>query len=129
VQRYINVGGKLDVVGFIKFDSIQFSWDAHNKLDLEKSRKYKYDLDSFRTALYRPFSKTNCYFNKHLINRRFQMMQIYPDTKLDNQVICLTVTGEKEFSVLMANILPDLHLICDAQCFPPQAIRKKLTRG
>jgi predicted helicase len=36
----------------------------------------------------------------------------------ENLVICLSLSGTKGFSVLMANSLPDLHLIGDAQCFP-----------
>jgi predicted helicase len=33
-------------------------------------------------------------------------------------VICLTVTGTKDFSVIISEYLPDLHLIGDTQCFP-----------
>ncbi len=39
-------------------------------------------------------------------------------SSITNRVICLSVTGNKGFSVLMADHIPDLHLIGDAQCFP-----------
>ncbi|WP_409070784.1 type ISP restriction/modification enzyme [Acinetobacter sp. V102_4] len=35
-----------------------------------------------------------------------------------NLAICLTITGNKGFSVLMTDMIPDLHLIGDVQCFP-----------
>ncbi|WP_306307814.1 type ISP restriction/modification enzyme, partial [Acinetobacter ursingii] len=35
-----------------------------------------------------------------------------------NLVICLSLAGNKGFSVLMTDKLPDYHLIGDAQCFP-----------
>ncbi|HCD7738859.1 TPA: endonuclease, partial [Enterobacter hormaechei] len=35
-----------------------------------------------------------------------------------NLTICLTLSGTKGFSVMMTNVIPDLHLIGDAQCFP-----------
>ena len=37
---------------------------------------------------------------------------------IHNRVICLSVTGNKGFSVLMTDQLPNYHLIGDAQCFP-----------
>ena len=45
--------------------------------------------------------------------------EIIPQTSsITNRVICLSVTGNKGFSVLMTDQIPDLHLIGDAQCFP-----------
>ena len=35
-----------------------------------------------------------------------------------NLVICLSFGGQKGFSVLMTDCVPDLHMIGDTQCFP-----------
>ncbi len=35
-----------------------------------------------------------------------------------NLAICLSITGNKSFSALITDQIPDLHLIGDAQCFP-----------
>ena len=43
---------------------------------------------------------------------------IVPTGRIENQVICLTVSGNKGFSVMITDTLPDLHLIGDSQCFP-----------
>lgn len=43
---------------------------------------------------------------------------IFPETKSENLIICLSLAGSKEFSTTMLNVIPDLHLIGDAQCFP-----------
>lgn len=44
------------------------------------------------------------------------MPRIFPDASVENRVICLT--GGSNFSVLMTDVVPDLHMIGDAQCFP-----------
>lgn len=48
----------------------------------------------------------------------YQLPQIFPSAQAENLVICLTVAGTKGFSVLISNLLPDLHMIGDARCFP-----------
>lgn len=35
-----------------------------------------------------------------------------------NLVICCTTGNNREFSVLMADCVPDLHLVGGSQCFP-----------
>lgn len=44
--------------------------------------------------------------------------QFIPTCRIENQVICLTISGNKGFSVMITDTLPDLHLIGDSQCFP-----------
>lgn len=46
------------------------------------------------------------------------MPQIFPTAEAENLTICLTLSGTKGFSVLISDLVPDLHLIGDAQCFP-----------
>lgn len=41
-----------------------------------------------------------------------------PTAEAENLTICLTLSGTKGFSVLISDLVPDLHLIGDAQCFP-----------
>ena len=51
-------------------------------------------------------------------NSEQRTANILPKRFPANRVICLTLGGTKGFSVLMADEIPDLHLIGDAQCFP-----------
>jgi len=71
--------------------------------------------------MYRPFSKQWLYYDKHLNQRRYQIPNIFPNKGIENKnlVICVTGIGStKEFSVLMVNIVPDLQLLANGQCFP-----------
>ena len=43
---------------------------------------------------------------------------IFPHRDSENLVICTTSKGDNEFSTLMVSLLPDLHLVGAAQCFP-----------
>lgn len=119
VDRYIQQGSDIPVGDFINYDSKSFSWDAANKTDLPKGRSYFFEEGSVRQSVYRPFTKTNCYFSKDLNNRRYQMPSIYPEPDSNNIVISLTGRGSsKEFSALVSNSLPDLEMISKSQCFP-----------
>lgn len=47
------------------------------------------------------------------------MPRMFPNAGVDNRVICINGVGaQKEFSVLMTDYLPDLHLLQTGQCFP-----------
>ncbi len=118
VERYIQSGGNVEASEFVKFDSTLFSWDRANKWDLEKRKKYTFERDALYVALYRPFSKSNLYFSRQMNNMVYQMHKIFPSANTKNLVICLAITSSKDFSVLISDSLPDLHLIGDAQCFP-----------
>jgi predicted helicase len=52
-------------------------------------------------------------------NMVYQMHKIFPDAAAKNMVICMNAVGaQKEFSVLMSDQIPDLHLMQTGQCFP-----------
>ncbi len=128
VDRYISANSKgVKAENFVSFDSTYFSWDRANKWDLEKCKKYSYNQKSLYKSLYRPFTKTNLYFNRQLNNMVYQIPQIFPTAEAENLAICLTVTGTKGFSVLISNLIPDLHLIGDSQCFPLYLYEKSLS--
>ena len=47
------------------------------------------------------------------------MPKYFPEPTSENKVICVTGLGEStEFSVLVTDTIPNLHLIAGAQCFP-----------
>ena len=103
---------------FISFCATKISWGGNLKFDFEKSKNHAFDEASLGSSLYRPFSKQCIYYNRNFNERVYQMPRIFPDSSVKNRVICLTVTGTKDFSVIISEYLPDLHLIGDAQCFP-----------
>ena len=102
----------------INNDSKQISWTRALKNDLKRDKKLSYEDSSIRKALYRPFSNQWMYFNRRLNEMVYQIPQLFPLSNSQNIVICLNVNPSKEFSLIISNKTPELHLIGDSQCFP-----------
>lgn len=118
IQRYqkSNKIGKIE--NFVTNDPKKISWSSNLLLRVVKNITYSFNINNMYHALYRPFSKQNLYFNNIFNTRVGQMPRIFPTAQTDNRVICLSINGTKDFSVLISDIVPDLHLVGDAQCFP-----------
>lgn len=100
------------------YDTAKISWNRSLRNDFIKFKAHDYDPDSLYQGLYRPFTKSPVYFNRSFNDMVYQMHKLFPERGTENLVICLTLAGTKGFSVLLADVLPDLHLVGDAQCFP-----------
>lgn len=105
---------------FICTDSTKFSWDYFQRdRDLPNGIKYTFEECSIREALYRPFFKQFCYFNKILNNSPYLLPSLLPTVEKENVFICLTGVGaSKPFSCLITDKLPDLQVVMNGQCFP-----------
>ncbi|MDR1870356.1 MAG: DEAD/DEAH box helicase family protein [Deltaproteobacteria bacterium] len=104
---------------FISFDTKLFSWDYQQKIDINNGKTYTFNNSSVITSLYRPFQKQVCYFNRSLNNRVYLLPSLFPSKAHQNLVICVPGPGgNKEFTPLITNLLPDLHFNGDSQCFP-----------
>jgi helicase len=122
VDRYQQADGptkKIKVEDFIDFDSTQFSWDAINKTDIVRGKKGTFDPSKVRASLYRPFCKQSVYFDltNQFNNRTYQLQKLFPTPAHENIAIIASIAGTKDFSVLITDTLPDLHLVGDAQTF------------
>lgn len=103
---------------FINTDSTKISWTSSLKKHLEKHKVINFDMSMIRDSAYRPFFKQKIYFSNDLVHRVGQFPNILPSQNTDNLLICLTLSGTKGFSLQITNLIPDLHLIGDSQCFP-----------
>lgn len=122
VDRYRQAASpakKIKVDDFITRDSTQFSWDAINKTDIVRGKKGTFDPSKVRASLYRPFCKQSVYFDltNQFNNRTYQLQKLFPTPDHENIAIIASVAGTKDFSVLITDTLPDLHLVGDAQTF------------
>ena len=106
-----------NVNNYISFDSTKLSWDYAQKVDLIKNRKYEFNPGCIRESLYRPFYKQHLYFNRELINRVYQTQKLFPKQTQKNYLICVSPTNEG-LAALITDLIPDLHLNGDSQCFP-----------
>lgn len=59
------------------------------------------------------------YFDKMLTHRQTLFPKYLPLPETENVVVCLSAIGQsKPFHTLATNVIPDLHLTGDSQCFP-----------
>ena len=94
-------------------------WDRELMNKLKRKNKTEFDAGYIRKAAYRPFVATNCYADYIFVNCKYQMDRIFPGSLSENRVICVSGIGSnKPFSVLMTDIMIDVQLISNGQCFP-----------
>ena len=94
-------------------------WDRELENQLSRGRTTEFDVDYIRKSAYRPFVKTNCYADYIFANCKYQQDLIFPDASSENHVICVSGIGSKKvFSAFMTDIMPDVQLIFNGQCFP-----------
>jgi predicted helicase len=122
VDGYIEkkiISKDLKVDDFITIDSTKITWDRSQKEDLAKYKKYTFDSKSIYKSLYRPFYKQFVYFNRQLNNCVYKLPSSFPLSNTNNLLICVPGAGDnKDFSVLITNLVPDLGIMAGSQCFP-----------
>jgi predicted helicase len=107
----------LQVEDFIEFDSTRVTWNRGLKNDLERNKAIIFSNDCVLKGMYRPFFKQNVYFSKELNDMTYQLPKLFPSHDTKNLVICVSGTT-KDGSVIITDLLPDLHFNGDTQCFP-----------
>lgn len=118
-ERYQQSDKKTPIKDFVNNDPRKISWSSSLLPKIQSNVKGTYNQNGFNIALYRPFNKQCFYFNEMLNHRVAQMPKIFPEAGLDNLVIGVSGKGANSFSVLISNILADLHLLdSQSQCFP-----------
>ncbi len=115
----IKIDTKLTFNQFASTDSTKISWNDSLKTACEKNNEIKINKEEIFVGLYRPFNKNKLYFEKSLIQRPYQLPKFFPNSRFENVVICMTGTGgSKDFSPLISNCIPNLHVVENGQCFP-----------
>jgi predicted helicase len=100
-------------------DSKQISWTRALKADVGKGKQYSFDENCISPSFYRPFTKQWLYYNRRFNEMVYQMPRIFPNSSVDNLLICVTGAGETiGFSCLISNLIPNLHFVAGSQCFP-----------
>ena len=122
VDRWKRREGKgANVDEFIVYDDTKIKWSSTLKRHLVSGHIAQFAESKLRQTAYRPFTKTELFFDKILIDRSSLFPSIFPtpETESENRVICVSGIGSKKsFQALMVNVIPDLHLTGDSQCFP-----------
>ncbi len=123
-------GKKPSVDEFVDNDHTKISWSGELKDDFKKSKRHSFISEQVVQGMYRPFCKQSYYFNQDLNNRLYQIPRIFPNPTLQNLVICVTGIGaSKDFSALITDSIPNLHLHDTGQCFPLHTYDKQENMG
>ena len=106
-----------NVDDFVIYDDTKIKWSSALKRTLKSGQIAKFVDKKIRQSLYRPFAKSNLFFDRVMNHSVHVFPSIFPtpETEAENRVICVGGYGRKEFAVLMSKFIPDLNLYADPQ--------------
>ncbi|MDM8560073.1 type ISP restriction/modification enzyme, partial [Candidatus Parabeggiatoa sp. HSG14] len=106
---------------FVLYDDSQISWSRDLKLDLRRGKISEFKQEKIRTSLYRPFFKSNLFFDRIMNEEVYVFPSIFPTptTENENRVVCVKGIGMSQpFFALMVSVIPDIQFAPNGQCFP-----------
>lgn len=108
-----------DVENFIDADATKISWSRGLKNRLGLLKLGTFQSKNIVKSMYRPFTKQWCYFDKDFNEYIYKLPHILPNSSVENRIISVTGLGtQKSFSAVMIDVLPDIQLQANGQCFP-----------
>ena len=116
-----------DIDDFVVYDDTKISWSGDLKLDLKRGKIGQFANENLRHSLYRPFTKSNLYFDRLMNNRVYVFPSIFPTPAVEkeNRVICVSgLASNKPFQTLMSEKIPCLDMLEKTQCFPFLHLRR-----
>lgn len=113
-NEFSKKNSNIELGTIIDNDTTKISWTVNLKKYLVNNREIKYGNNDIE-AMYRPYCKMNCHFQRELIERPAQNGSLYPD-KMDN--LCINVSLSKDELPILSNKMVNLHYNGDTQCFP-----------
>ncbi len=117
-------GRDVSVDDFVIPDDNRIKWSETLKRNLQRGRTADFSPQRMRTSLYRPFTKSNLYFDRMLTERVYVFPSIFPtlQSETENRVVIVSDHGFRAgFNTMMANLIPDSHILAARdrfQCFP-----------
>ena len=109
-----------NVDDFVVYDDKKISWSSGLKQKLKGRQLAEFTDIKIRQSLYRPFTKSNLYFDR-VMNHRVGMFPFFfpmPETETENRVVCVSGVGSsKPFHTLMTSLIPSLDILEKTQCF------------
>ena len=109
----------LEVDDVIDGDPTKISWGVNLKQGIAKGRHLNFGSDFIVPSLYRPFTKQWLYFDSRCNHSLYRMPRIFPEASTKNLIIvALGSASKKDFSVLMADVVPSYDNMEKGQCFP-----------
>ena len=108
-----------DPRNWARYNKRKINWTSEWLKDLKRNEDKVIDNSRFTIGMYRPFTKRNIYFDRHVITRIGKQTQFFPEKLAENRLICHVGKGAKtDFSCLMVDVVPDVNLISPTVCLP-----------
>lgn len=96
-----------EIVTLVNADPTQIKWDQKLFEHVLKGIRHTFDSNKIRLTLYRPYFKQWLYYDKAFNWSQYQLPKLFPTPTTENLLICLSGVGNKSFSCLMTNAMPD----------------------
>ena len=111
----------VNVDDFVVYDDKRIKWSRNLKRRLKSGQMAKFAETKIRQSLYRPFARTNFFFDRIFNHEVHRFPFIFPiqEANCANRVICVNGHGSsKPFQTLVVEILPCFDILEKTQCFP-----------
>ena len=103
----------------IKEDPKRLHWNRAAIQDAESGKSYVFTEDQIRYVEYRPFCKLSVYTDPRLNDLWSARKRFLPNRESTNRIITVTGLGvNKDFSLLISDVLPDVQTFANGQSFP-----------
>ena len=115
---------KANLDNYVVSDDTKIKWSSTLKQKLQSGQISIFTDAKIRQSLYRPFTKSNLYFDRTINDRVLVFPFIFPkpEVETENRVIIVSDHGFRAgFNTLMTNLIPDVHTLSardSFQCFP-----------
>ena len=120
--RYVHEKSKNPSVqpkDIVEMSETTLSWNRGLLNDCRLNRELVYKEKGIRNGIYRPYCYQHVYFDADMNDMTYQLDKIFPSVGVVNLLICMSSPGDtKDYSCLIVNSIPDLHLVATTQCFP-----------
>ena len=107
-----------EIATLVNADPTQIKWDQKLFEHALKGIRHTFDNNKIRLTLYRPYFKQWLYYDKAFNWSQYQLPKLFPTPTTENLLICLSGVGNKSFSCLITNEIPDYQIQFNSQCFP-----------
>ena len=113
-------GRDAELDDFLESDDTKIKWSSTLKQKLQRGQITAFSESKIRQSVYRPFTKSNLYFDRIMNDRVLVFPFIFPtpEAETENRVIWLKVGREWPMFGLMVNGFPDRLPQGGSQCFP-----------
>ena len=105
--------------------SSNLRWDREQKRRVRQRVATEFSDKYVRTVIYRPFVRQYLYADYTFSQAPGQTRDIFADEISKNRAICVPGVGStKPFSALVVDLMPDIQLMFNGQCFPRYRYRQ-----